>query len=104
MARIPALPRLQEVRPVVAETMPVDSRAASVGFPQTAGRSVEVPDTASGNDAVLEHRLGRQPKGWYVIDLTGGLSTFYRVSWDDKRITLRNNGLVTVRGAVIWVW
>jgi hypothetical protein len=95
---------LQEVRPVVADTFGVDSRAAAVGFAQSAGRRVEVPDTAAGNEVVLEHKLGRVPSGWYVIDLTDGWPTYYRVSWDDRRLVLRNNGPVTVRGAVLWVW
>lgn len=46
----------------------------------------ELEATVNG-DTVIDHKLGRQPRGWILID-TQDANVIKRVSWDDKHITL----------------
>lgn len=44
---------------------------------------------------VIDHRLGRQPQGWLIIDLNAN-ATVYRSGWSDLTITLTASGPCTV--------
>ena len=58
-------------------------------------RYARIPGVFSGNVTVvngtnlrLAHKLGRQPLGWSVTDLTGSVVVFYRVSWSPTLLEL----------------
>lgn len=37
---------------------------------------------------VINHKLGRQPIGWRIVDVTVGYNIFQRIAWDARTITL----------------
>lgn len=47
-------------------------------------------------EVAINHGLGRVPSEWDVIDVTGNFSTFYRVSWNDKTLTLMAGNTCTI--------
>lgn len=47
-----------------------------------------------------EHKLGRVPIGWIVLD-RGANVTVWRTAWDDKTITLDSTGFTTIR---VWIF
>ena len=50
---------------------------------------------AIGNNTI-NHKLGRQPQGWFIVDITAA-SDIYRVSWSDKTIVLNSSALTTIK-------
>lgn len=72
------------------------------GVPFLKGVEVTVTFTAGAN--VIAHKLGRQPRGWFPLDLVGDDLTFvppHRRSWDAKFITLYVQSAGTGK---IWVY
>ena len=51
-------------------------------------------------DTVINHGLGITPNGWLILDKQAN-STVWRVSWNDKQITLRASAQVTIK---LWVF
>lgn len=47
-------------------------------------------DFAAATDKTFNHKLGKTPIGWTVVDANAG-GNIYRVSWDDKTITLNSS-------------
>jgi hypothetical protein len=65
--------------------------------------SASVKDTST----VVNHTLGRQPQGWLLIDqeaATGGINgVIIRQAWDERSITLINNGTGIVP-LTLWIF
>lgn len=54
----------------------------------------------SSTEQIFNHRLNRQPLGWFVIDRTDDIRV-WRTSWNTKTITLKANN----SGAVsLWIF
>lgn len=52
----------------------------------------------------IAHKLGRQPQGFLVTDLTGGFGpAIQRTAWDSRTITLVYGGPTNVT-AQLWIW
>jgi len=54
--------------------------------------NVEVPGAAP---VTIEHKLGRQPLGWIVIDKTKQADV-WKISWSDKFITLDSSAVTSI--------
>lgn len=39
------------------------------------------------NPTVVDHKLGRQPQGWFIVDITSP-SAIFREGWDTRTIKL----------------
>lgn len=48
----------------------------------------------AGNN-LINHRLGRQPQGWEIVDTTAA-ATIYRTSWDNLTLALNSSANTTV--------
>ena len=57
--------------------------------PENDSYLIEGETVVSGSN-VLNHKLGRQPRGWYLVDCLVA-QTPYREAWDDKTLTLNLN-------------
>ena len=69
----------------------MEVRGLSVG-----ARAVTITATATGAGTVVtDHKLGRQPVGWIVTDLTAAV-TVHRSAWDANSISLVFSGAATV--------
>lgn len=52
----------------------------------------------------IAHKLGRQPQGFLVTDVTGGFGpAIQRMAWDSRTITLVYGGPTNVT-AQLWIW
>lgn len=70
----------------------------------TKGRMVEgVTIQPAGVATVIEHKLGRQPSGWQIVDPSGDPPQVHRSAWDSKTITLVHGGAVAVT-CKVWVF
>lgn len=58
---------------------------------------------ASGVPSVVSHKLGRQPKGWIVVDASGDVQDVQRTAWDAKTLTLLHAGAASLR-VKVWVY
>jgi hypothetical protein len=66
----------------------------------------ELFELASSATYQINHRLGRLPVGWMLLDYqadSGPSAPLYRISWDKTIITIGNPAGSTVRFR-IWVW
>jgi len=52
-------------------------------------------------DNIIEHTLGRQPVGWFVIDTVGAAPALYRKRWDSRTMTLNSDVAATLS---LWVF
>lgn len=102
MSRV-ALPRLQEPRPVPAQSVATDARAPAVAFAESAGNRLADIDFASLQTREISHGLQRVPVGWRVIDATVNVPELVRLSWDQLRLTLQHTGPAATR-VTLWVW
>lgn len=57
------------------------------------GRQINDVALQSGSN-VIDHKLGRQPQGWFLVDLNANV-TAYRTAWDELTITLTSSGSAT---------
>lgn len=48
----------------------------------------------------FNHGLSTTPQGWIILDKTANVDV-WRTAWDDKSITLRGSGSVSIK---IWVF
>lgn len=55
---------------------------------------------ASGVALAVNHKLGRQPLGWFMTDIDAA-ATVFRVSWNDKQIKLQASADVNIN---LWVF
>lgn len=63
---------------------------------------VQVAVSIGTSDTVVEHRLGRQPLGWFVVDSeTSGAWSLRRSAWDERTLTLIATAAFT---GAIWVF
>lgn len=63
-----------------------------------AGRLIkDVQLTTTG--VVINHRLGRQPEGWFVVDVDE-TRTVKRLDWNDRTLTLA----ASADGATFRIW
>lgn len=51
-------------------------------------------------NTVINHKLGRRPRGWILTDQSAA-ATVYRVAWTDKTLTLLASAASTVD---LWVF
>lgn len=49
----------------------------------------------STSSTKIEHKLGRQPLGWFLVDKVDQ-GDVWRVSWDDKHITFDTSSNATI--------
>ena len=63
------------------------------------GFFLEDIDLANAANTVINHKLGRRPRGWIVTDHTGVGTLIYRIAWDDKTITL-----LAAAGCTVSLW
>lgn len=47
------------------------------------------------NPVSVDHRLGRQPQGWFIVDITAA-SGIFREAWDTRTITLNASAATTI--------
>lgn len=75
--------------------------------PLLSGRLIEnIAVPAAGSSAVINHGLGRTPRGWIVTDAQDAVNpTLYleRVAWDERTITLYSD-MAGPRTVSIWVF
>jgi len=58
---------------------------------------VEITTTIkSATSTTIQHNLGRQPRGWIVVDKTGPYDV-WRISWNASTIILDSSGDVDVK-------
>jgi len=70
--------------------------------PLLSGRLIEGVVLLLAAPTAINHRLGRKPQGWHVVDIeSGGVPTIARTVWDDKTITLTTTANCTVN---LWVF
>lgn len=58
--------------------------------------TVKGASLAGAASTTVNHKLGRQPQGWAVTDITGNDATVRRISWDSTTLVLRASAAVTV--------
>lgn len=49
----------------------------------------------------VEHKLGRQPLGWLVVDAEGASPALYRTAWDSRTLTINSDAAATIS---LWVF
>ena len=74
--------------------------------PTLSGRFIEDVELVHGATTAVEHKLNRQPRGWWFCDVFGDMIESYgRTDWDEQtiefNITTTGTNDVTVR---IWVF
>lgn len=45
---------------------------------------------------VINHKLGRQMLGWFVVDISGAATIYRSAAFNDKTLTLTSSAPVTV--------
>ena len=68
-------------------------------LPLLDGRLIQNVPLVIGNNRI-EHKLGRQPLGWLIVDQTTA-SIIYRASWDKVSLTLNSSAVCTIS---LWVF
>ena len=63
--------------------------------PLIGGIFIEVSFPSAGT-VDITHRLGRQPLGWVITDITAAAS-IHRVSWDSKTLTLESSAVTSIK-------
>lgn len=74
------------------------------GCPLVRGQWIRgVVANAAPAETVINHRLGRQPEGWTVTDVTSAVAAplIYRTGWDSKTLTLWASLVCTID---VWVF
>lgn len=62
-----------------------------------ANKSLLLKDVSlSVGDNVINHRLGRTPQGWKIIDINGVSDIYRSASLNDLTLTLNSSAAVTV--------
>lgn len=68
---------------------------------------VMVSGVVNGTAVALNHKLGRQPQGWVIVDRSavpaGTEGNIVRTDWDERSITLKSTGTGSV-SLTIWVF
>lgn len=62
-------------------------KAAYDGLTRSIFTQTQIISTRITTGTVIVHSLGRQPKGWLIIDSNTG-AYFWRSAWDSKTITM----------------
>jgi len=62
--------------------------------PLLKGRQIDSVALQTGDNTV-DHMLGRQPIGWFIVDLNANEGV-YKVSWSPTSLVLNSSGPVTV--------
>jgi hypothetical protein len=62
------------------------------------GQELQVSATSSG--VSTDHKLGKEPEGFIVLDNTAN-ATIWRSDWDDKTITLHSSANSQIK---VWVF
>lgn len=62
------------------------------------GISLTIHITTAGIS--VDHKLGKVPSGWIITDINSN-AVIWRVSWDDKKISLDSSATSTI---TIWVF
>lgn len=52
-------------------------------------------------DTVVNHKLGRTPQGWFLIDLTASATVYRNAAFNDLTLTLNSSAVAT---AAIYVF
>lgn len=65
------------------------------------GILLENVDLANAVNTVINHKLGRQPRGWIVVDHAGTGTLIYRIAWNSSTLTLLAAAACTVS---LWVF
>jgi hypothetical protein len=68
--------------------------------PTLDGALVESENMVAATPRALNHKLGRQPRGWILTDIDAA-ATVHRTAWDDKTISLEASANATVS---VWVF
>lgn len=64
------------------------------------GNTLEGTLTSAIAGISFDHKLGKQPLGWLLLDQDDSAS-IWRISWDDKTITFGSTATVGVK---IWIF
>jgi hypothetical protein len=67
------------------------------------GRLIEGITVPGAGNVVVNHKLGRKPRGWILTDKAGDGVIFRGAAWTDKTIELANS-VVTDCVVAIWVF
>ena len=63
------------------------------------GRAVNDIEVTTST-VVVDHKLGRQPIGWFIVDKSAS-GDVWRTAWNDKTITLDSSATTTIN---IWIY
>lgn len=63
--------------------------------PMLSGVYVKDVVLASG-DNVINHRLGRVPQGWLIVDINAAVQIYRNASFNELTLTLNSSGAATV--------
>lgn len=55
------------------------------------------PILLSIGDNIINHRLGRKPQGWIIIDVDGDAQIYRSAPFNDKTLTLNSDAAVTIQ-------
>jgi hypothetical protein len=69
--------------------------------PLIVGNRVDGISITGGTSEVVDHKLGRQPEGWFPVDRTADADDVYRSAWNSRTITLECSRNITLD---IWVF
>lgn len=77
------------MNPIMASTLnPI------IAAPQSSGRIVKGFNLVSGAN-VINHGLGRQLRGWSIVDINAAITYYRSAPFNDKTLTLTCSGAAT---------
>lgn len=60
------------------------------------GSSILSSIQLNSGTTVINHKLGRQMQGWFIIDITGPATIYRAAPFNNKTLTLNSSASVTV--------
>lgn len=101
MARLNSPPRVHTGGSEIDRAFDLHRQAFSDAFRFEELRGARLDGvTIDTSDTVVAHPLGRSPMGWRLVDKRGA-GDVYRISWNERTLTLRASVGVDVD---LWVW
>lgn len=103
MPRLPPLKRVNAAPRITPRELADEGQATADTVrdmgPHARGTMVAFSFDSAGS-ASFNHKLGRQPEGWFIAD-TDSVARVWRNSWDSRTITLQASASVTGKA---WVF
>lgn len=102
-ARSLVAPRLEYMGDAAAhraQALAIEQARVTRNAPIGASGTVVTATFTAGQTLSLAHKLGRVPRAWVLLDVSGGYGSFQRTAWDSKTITIQSQNGCT---AAWWV-